>query len=97
MKKVVYAALLTGVLIIPSSAFAQTAIVTVPSEVDAYVVKEKTPSVTVEREVIIGSELPNTVTLHRVPKYDDFSYAVVNKRRVIVDAKTRRVVKIIEE
>ncbi len=42
----------------PASAIAQTAVVTVPSEVETYVVKEKTPSVMVQDEVIVGSELP---------------------------------------
>lgn len=96
MKKVVYAALMAGFIIIPSSAMAQTAVVTVPSEVETFVVKEKTPSVMVDREVIVGSELPSAVVVHKVPKFDGFSYAVVNNRRVIVDAKTRRVIKIIE-
>ncbi|QJP17475.1 DUF1236 domain-containing protein [Starkeya sp. ORNL1] len=96
MNKTLYAVLVAGVVAIPSSVFAQAAIVTVPSEVETYVVKEKTPSVKVEREVIIGSELPATVELHTVPKYDTYSYAVVNNRRVIVEAKTRKVVKIID-
>ena len=96
MKKVVYAALLGSIIIIPASAIAQTAVVTVPSEVETYVVKEKTPSVMVQDEVIVGSELPRAIVIHKVPKFDAFSYAVVNNRRVIVDAKTRRIVKIIE-
>ena len=96
MKKVVYAALLGSIIIMPASAIAQTAVVTVPSEVETYVVKEKTPSVMVQDEVIVGSELPRAIVIHKVPKFDAFSYAVVNNRRVIVDAKTRRIVKIIE-
>lgn len=96
MKQVVYAAVLSSIIIIPASAIAQTAVVTVPSEVETYIVKEKTPSVMMQGEVIVGSELPNTVIIHKVPKFDAFSYAVVNNRRVVVDAKTRRVIKIIE-
>ncbi len=50
----------------------------------------------VEREVIIGSELPDTIELRTIPKYDTYSYAVVNNKRVIVEAKTRKVIKIID-
>ena len=60
-----------------------------------YVEREDIPSVTVEHEVRVGQPLPETVVVHRVPKYE-YEYAVVNHRRVIVEPKTRRVVKIIE-
>jgi hypothetical protein len=96
MNNITRAALLSSFLVVPSFAFAQTAVVTVPSEVETYVVKEKAPSVKVEREVIIGSELPDTVELRTIPKYDTYSYAVVNNKRVIVEAKTRKVIKIID-
>lgn len=96
MNRLGYAALVVGVLVLPSFALAQSATVTVPSEVETYVIQEKTPSVKVESEVIVGSELPTSVELHTIPKYDTYSYAVVNDRRVIVDAKTRKVVKIVK-
>ncbi|MDF2998332.1 MAG: hypothetical protein K0R27_3969 [Xanthobacteraceae bacterium] len=96
MRRLVYVTLIACAVVTPSSAFAQATVVTVPSEVESYVVKEKIPSVKVEREVIVGSELPDTVTLRPVPKFDTYSYAVVNNRRVIVEGKTRKVVKIID-
>lgn len=96
MKRLAITALVVGVLTLPSAAFSQTAVVTVPSEVETYVMKERTPSVKVEREVIVGSELPGSVELRTIPKYDAYSYAVVNDQRVLVDAKTRKVVKIIK-
>ncbi|HET7850517.1 MAG TPA: DUF1236 domain-containing protein [Pseudolabrys sp.] len=66
-----------------------------PPPVVTYVEREDIPSVAIEREVVVGEPLPKTVILHRVPKYH-YEYAVVNHRRVIVEPKTRRVVKIIE-
>jgi adenosylcobinamide amidohydrolase len=96
MNKVLYATLVASVVALPSSVFAQAAVVTVPSEVETYVVQEKTPSVKVEREVIVGSELPGTIELHAVPKFNTYSYAVVNNKRVIVEAKTRKVIKVID-
>ena len=96
MNKALYAALIAGVAALPSPVFAQSAVVTVPSEVETYVVQEKTPSVKIEREVIVGSELPDAIELHAVPKFRTYSYAVVNNRRVIVEAKTRKVIKVID-
>jgi hypothetical protein len=75
---------------------AATAIFTPPPPpVVTYVEREDVPSVTVEREVRVGQPLPETVVVHKVPKYD-YEYAVVNHQRVIVEPKTRRVVKIVE-
>jgi Protein of unknown function (DUF1236) len=54
------------------------------------------PSVVVHERVVVGEPLPAEVELRPVPRYTEYRYAVVNDRRVIVDPRTRRVVKIIE-
>jgi hypothetical protein len=46
--------------------------------------------------VVIGEELPDTVTVYPVPDYDAYSYTVIGPRRVIIDRRTRRIVRIIE-
>jgi hypothetical protein len=66
-----------------------------PAEVREYVVREDVPSVTYEREVVVGEPLPEMVEIRRVPKYDAYGYAVVNKRRVIVDPESRRVIEVL--
>ena len=43
----------------------------------------------------IGETLPGAVALHFIPKHETYRYAVVNDRRVIVDAASRRVVYVI--
>jgi hypothetical protein len=53
-------------------------------------------SVVVQERVVVGEPLPTTVELRPVPQYTEYRYAVVNDRRVIVDPRTRRVVKIID-
>jgi hypothetical protein len=53
-------------------------------------------SVVVQERVVVGEPLPATVELRTVPQYTEYRYAVVNDRRVIVDPRTRRVVKIID-
>ena len=67
-----------------------------PHDVVTYVEREDVPSVTVEEHVVVGEPLPATVVLHPVPRYEKYSYAVVNHRRVIVEPRTRKVIKVIE-
>ena len=67
-----------------------------PPEVRTYVMKEEIPSVAVQEEVVVGRELPSTVEIRRVPTHQEYAYAVVNHRRVIVDPGTRKIVKIYE-
>jgi hypothetical protein len=67
-----------------------------PAPVVTYVEREDIPSVAVQEEVVVGQPLPATVTIHSVPKYQQYSYAVVNHKRVIVEPRSRKVVKIIE-
>jgi hypothetical protein len=67
-----------------------------PGEVITYVEREQVPSVAVQERIVVGEPLPATVTLHTVPKHTQYSYAVVNNQRVIVEPKSRKVVKIIQ-
>jgi hypothetical protein len=53
-------------------------------------------SVVVREQVVVGEPLPPTVELRRVPQHTEYSYAVVNDRRVIVEPRTRRIVRIID-
>jgi hypothetical protein len=72
------------------------AAVEVPDAVILSLQGQQVPSVTVPEQVVVGRPLPPTVELWPVPRYDQYDYAVVNDRRVIVDARTRRVIKIID-
>jgi hypothetical protein len=67
-----------------------------PQEVITYVERERVPSVAVQERVVVGEPLPATVQLRTVPSHTEFGYAVVNNQRVIVEPKTRRVVRIIQ-
>jgi hypothetical protein len=70
--------------------------VEVPDAVTLSLQGQQVPSVTVPEQVVVGKPLPPTVQLWPVPRYDQYDYAVVNDRRVIVDPGTRRVIKIID-
>lgn len=67
-----------------------------PQEVVTYVQREQTPSVVVKEHVVVGEALPASVELRTVPSHTEYRYAVVNNQRVIVEPKTRKVIKIIQ-
>ncbi|ARO22206.1 DUF1236 domain-containing protein [Rhizobium sp. S9] len=77
-------------------AVAQTTTVVVPGEVKTYVQTQETPSVTFEGDVAVGTTLPDTVEIHTIPDQPDYGYVVVNKKRVLVNPKTRAVIEVIE-
>lgn len=89
-----------AVAVSPALAMAQGATVGVavgpPDEVITYVERNEIPSVTVQEEVVVGRPLPRAVELRTIPSHNQYSYAVVNNRRVIVEPGTRRIIKIIE-
>lgn len=66
-----------------------------PAEVITYVQRDSTPSVTVKERIVVGEAVPTTVQLRPVPQHTEFRYAYVNNTRVIVDAKSGKVVKIL--
>jgi hypothetical protein len=68
----------------------------IPNAVITSIQGERAPSVVVRERVVVGERLPPEVELRPVPRYTEYRYAVVNDRRVIVDPRTRRVIKIIE-
>jgi hypothetical protein len=77
-------------------AYAEDTVV-VPDTVDSYVTEQPLGDATViEGDVAVGTALPDTVVIKKVPDNDDFGYAIVNKKRVIVQPSTRKVVKVIE-
>lgn len=66
-----------------------------PKTVCNYVVEQEVPATTIEREIVVGEPLPQTVVLHPIPEYKTYEFAYVNGRRVLVDPKTHVVVEIV--
>lgn len=94
MRKLFVTAALTAALAIP--AFAQDVIV-VPDPVTTWVTEQPLDEdMTVTEKVVVGDTLPEKVVIKNVQDHDDFGYAVVNKKRYVVQPKTRKVVKIID-
>jgi hypothetical protein len=67
-----------------------------PAEVNTYVVEQRVPSVRVQEEIVVGEPLPATVRIHTIPRHKEYAYAIVNDRRVIVEPRSRKVIKVIE-
>jgi hypothetical protein len=70
--------------------------VAIPDAVVTSVRGERVPSVVVHERIAVGEPLPDTVVLHEVPRYREYRYAVVNDQRVIVDPRTRRIIRVVE-
>ena len=54
------------------------------------------PSVTYTEPVVVGEVLPQTVTVYPVPQYQQYDYTIINNHRVIIDPRTRRIVRVIQ-
>ncbi|NGX96450.1 MAG: DUF1236 domain-containing protein [Candidatus Afipia apatlaquensis] len=70
--------------------------VDIPAAVISSVTGLPGPSVVVKERVVVGEPLPDYVELRPVPSHTEYNYAVVNNRRVIVEPRTRRVIRVIE-
>lgn len=68
-----------------------------PPPVVTYVQREHVPSVTVEKDVVVGESLPPKVKVYVIPHHRRYAYAIINHERVIVNPRTRTVIKIINE
>lgn len=70
--------------------------VVVPAPVQTYVMQREVRSVPYEGDVLIGRVIEDPVEIYPVDGYDNYSYTVVNERRVIVDPQTRQIIQIVE-
>lgn len=68
-----------------------------PPPVVTYVQRERVPSVTVDRDVVVGERLPPRVRVYVIPHHRRYAYAIINRERVIVDPHTRTVIRVIRE
>jgi hypothetical protein len=69
-----------------------------PREVVTYVEQQPVPQtrIVVQERVKVGTTLPETVIIERVPDNEKYAYAFVNDQRVIIEPRSRKVIKIIQ-
>src|SRR6266852_3496030 len=72
------------------------AAVEIPNAVITSIQAERAPSVVVRERAVVGEPLPPSVELRTVPSHTEYRYAIVNDRRVIVEPRTRKIIKIID-
>src|SRR3954451_15702950 len=92
MRKFLVCASFAALAFVPAAALADT--IVVEPGVDTWVMEQPETSVDVEGDVVVGGVLPDTVEVVEVPKFKKYRYAVINKRRVLIDAGTRKVIKV---
>jgi hypothetical protein len=92
-KLLITSAALAALTVVPLMAHAQT--VVIEPEVDTWVMEQPDGAVvTMDGDIVVGTPVPDTVELIEVPSHTQYRYAYVNKRRVLVESKTRKVVKV---
>ncbi len=69
-----------------------------PQKVVTYVQQAPAPktSVVVKEKVAVGQPLPETVVVTPIPDEPEYSYAIVNDERVIVEPSSRKVIQVIQ-
>jgi hypothetical protein len=70
--------------------------VELPGDVLGFVTGHPRPYDRYDGRVVIGEPLPPRVHVYVIPEHRRYAYAYVNDERVIVDPRTRRVIRIIE-
>jgi hypothetical protein len=50
----------------------------------------------VREHIVIGEPLPREVHVYTIPRHREYVYAYVNDERVLVDPRSRRVIRVIE-
>jgi len=89
-KFLIVSASFAALTVAPSLGFA--AEVTVEPEVQTWITQQSAPSVTFQGDVTVGTVLPESVHITEVPKFKKYSFVVLNNKKVVVDASTRKVI-----
>ncbi|WFU11272.1 DUF1236 domain-containing protein (plasmid) [Rhizobium sp. CB3090] len=103
MKRILVA--VSAALFASGTAFAQSSVVVtpdssdtvaVPGDVRTYVTEQEVPSATYDGDVVVGAELPSSVEVHTIPSNNDYAYTIINKKRVIVNPHTHKIIEIVK-
>ncbi|GHG36506.1 DUF1236 domain-containing protein [Paracoccus aerius] len=64
-------------------------------ETRTYVMENKTESVVLDTDIVVGTQVPETVEIHTIPE-SEYSYVYVEDRAVLVEPQSRKIVHIYE-
>lgn len=97
--KLKLSSIVAGLLLATTAGFAAETVVISPEQettVREYVKKQPLASIKLPGvELNIGSTLPETVELHRIPDVQ-YEYVVVEGHTVLVEPETRRIVRVLD-
>ncbi len=65
---------------------------TVEPEVQTWIMAQTAPDVAYEGEIVVGTALPETVQLIEVPEFNQYRWAYLGGKRVLVVPDTRTVI-----
>ena len=82
-----------ALVIVPSFALAG-ATYGVEPEVETWVTEQPGPIVTYDGDVVVGAVLPENVEVVEVPKHKKYRYVIINKKRVLLDSGSRKIIAI---
>ena len=68
----------------------------IPNAVIGSITGANRPSVVYERPIVVGEPLPSRVEMYEVPGHSEYRYAHINNKRYVIEAHSRRVVRVIE-
>jgi len=72
------------------------AAVELPGDVLGFVTGHPRRYERVRERIVVGEPLPRTVHVYTIPRHREYVYAYVNDERVLVDPRTRRVIRVVE-
>lgn len=70
--------------------------VELPGDVFGFVTGHPRPYARFEGRIVVGEPLPPRVHIYVIPDHRQYAYAYVNDERVIVDPRTRRIIRIVD-
>jgi len=68
-----------------------------PAEVKTYVRTTHVDPVIYNGPMAVGDELPSTVVVYEVPRYERYRWTYVNHQRILVDHNTHKIVSVIND
>jgi len=68
--------------------------VNIGADVDTWASTYDAPAVTYSGDVAVGTTLPDSVTVVDVPNHKDLGFVHIGKKRVLVERKTNKIVKV---
>jgi hypothetical protein len=68
-----------------------------PADVKTYVRTSRVDPVTYSGPLVVGTVVPDTITVYDVPKYERYRWTYVNHQRILIDHQTHKIVSVMND